>query len=192
MTTDPTQPDLPHTLCCHPATPAPTVRSVEVWAEWRPAGDLFLRYCLRGDMARLLIPEPKNSARTDLLWEHTCFEAFIGLSGSPAYREFNFSPSGQWAAYAFADYRQRVEQPETEAPQITARLFAGRLELDAIVPAQALPDNTEGASWQLGLTAVVEATDTVDGGHSYWALKHLAERPDFHRREAFTLRLCCS
>lgn len=91
-------------------------------------------------MARLLIPEPKNSARTDLLWEHTCFEAFIGLSGSPAYREFNFSPSGQWAAYAF-DYRQRVEQPETEAPQIDA-CSPSRLELDAIVPAQALPDNT--------------------------------------------------
>ena len=189
MKTEITQADLPHALCCHPATPAPTVRSVEVWAEWPPSGALFLRYCLRGDMARLLIPEPKDSARTDLLWEHTCFEAFIGLRGSPAYREFNFSPSGQWAAYAFADYRQRVELPGVKTPQITARLFAGRLELDAIVPAEALPDNTGGANWQLGLTAVVESADTVDGAHSYWALKHPAERPDFHRREAFILQL---
>ena len=126
--------------------------------------------------------------RTDRLWEHTCFEAFIGIRGHSAYREFNFSPSSQWAAYAFFDYRQRDEAFVCKtAPIITSQLFAGRFELIATIPASALPHKPE--TLEIGLSAVVEAADLVDGRHSYWALKHPAERPDFHRREAFSLTL---
>jgi hypothetical protein len=138
-------------------------------------------------MARLLIPEPHTPERTDSLWEHTCFEAFIGVAGSAAYREFNFSPSGQWAAYAFSGYREPDDAiAPISTPQITTRRFAGRLEIEALIAADALPP---GGAWQIGLTAVVEAADTVDGSHSYWALHHPAQRPDFHLRDAFTLEL---
>lgn len=177
-------------LTCHPATPAPVVRCIETRVAFRTDGDLVLSYCLRGDMARLLIPTEHAPERTDLLWEHTCFEAFIGMSGGTGYREFNFSPSGQWASYAFSDYRQRESTPTDDlAPRITARLFAGRLELDAVVAANSLPSNPDGAPWRIGLSAVVEAADTMDGNHSYWALHHPSPRPDFHHHETFRLEI---
>jgi hypothetical protein len=179
--------DYPLMLVCHPATPAPMVRKVEAQAAITAEGCLTIAYRLWGDMARLVVPEPHNPERTDRLWEHTCFEAFIGITGSTAYREFNFSPSRQWAGYAFSDYRlpEQSATPIT-APQIITRRFAGRLEIEATIPADALP---AGRSLHIALSAVIEATDTVDGSHSYWALHHAAERPDFHQRDAFILEL---
>jgi hypothetical protein len=175
------------TLQCHAATPAPVVRTIDAHAFIRLDGGITLAYRLWGDMARLLIPEASPPERTDSLWEHTCFEAFIGVADDTAYREFNFSPSGQWAAYAFSAYRRPDDStPPINAPQISTRRFASRLEIEAILPAEALPT---GATLQIALSAVVEAADTVDGSHSYWALHHPAERPDFHRRDAFILEL---
>ncbi|MFT3849667.1 MAG: DOMON-like domain-containing protein [Propionivibrio sp.] len=175
-------------LTCHPATPAPVVRSLEAKIGFNPDGSVGLFYCLRGDIIRLRIPEELVPQRLDHLWEHTCFEAFIGVRGETAYREFNFSPSGQWAAYAFEDYRQPAETLlETEPPIIIARRYAGRLEVDVTLGPQALPPNDARVPWQIGLSAVIEEADTVDGSHSYWALRHPNERPDFHHRDAFAL-----
>jgi hypothetical protein len=121
---------------------------------------------------------------------------FVGATGHAAYREFNFSPSGQWAAYAFSDYRERdpaLEEAlaQVAAPRIVARLSAGRLELEARIAAAALPTPTEG-TLLLAVAAVVEAADLVDGCHSYWALRHPAARPDFHHRDGFVLPLTSS
>ena len=180
--------DYPLTLLCHPATPAPVVRAIEAGASMRADGGLTLAFRVWGDMARLLIPMTGASERTDLLWEHTCFEAFVAGAGDSAYREFNFSPSGQWAAYAFSDYRQRDETlAMNNAPQIASRLYAGRLEIEALIALEGLPACADGL--QIGLAAVIEAADVVDGSHSYWALHHPAPRPDFHHRDAFTLEL---
>ncbi len=176
----------PQPLLCHPATPAPVVRTIEAHAAFQPDGGITFTYRLWGDMARLLVPQEQAPERKDLLWEHTCFEAFVGVPGETAYREFNFSPSGQWAAYAFSDYRQRdVNFVLPDAPAITTRLFAGRLEVAATLAPGALPPDAK--SVQIALCAVVEAADTVDGSHSYWALYHPAPRPDFHHRAGFTL-----
>ena len=185
----------PLTLCLHPVNRAPVVRALEVRAHWNEAGDLQLAYCLWGDIARLRVPEEQAVRRADQLWEHTCFEAFVALPGSPAYREFNFSPAGLWASYDFSAYRQRVRMNDEAneaneaiaAPQIVTRRYAGRLEVDATLAASALPAGA--GALDVGLCAVVEAVDTVDGHHSYWALAHCAARPDFHLRDSFTLRL---
>ena len=175
-------------LCFHPTTPAPLVRALDVRAAWTAAGSLQISYCLWGDIARLRVPDDQPARRADQLWEHTCFEAFVADPGSPAYREFNFSPAGLWASYDFSGYRQRDDTAdEIVAPQIVTRRYAGRLEVDATLAASALPAGA--AALDIGLCAVVEAADTVDGQHSYWALAHCAARPDFHRRESFTLRL---
>ncbi len=182
------QNDYPLTLLCHPATPAPVVRAIEASVLLRADGGLSLAFRLWGDMARLLIPMTGASERTELLWEHTCFEVFVAGAGDSAYREFNFSPCGPWAAYAFSDYRQRDETLVlSEAPQIASRLFAGRLEIEALLAPGGLP--ACAGRLQIGLAAVIEAADVVDGSHSYWALHHPALRPDFHHREAFTLEL---
>jgi hypothetical protein len=177
-------------LVRHLATPAPVVRSLEAHAQRAADGGLEIAYCLRGDMARLLIPEPQPSGCADGLWEHTCFEVFVGVAGESGYQEFNFSPSGKWAAYAFGNYRQRdATRSLPVPPQIKARLSAGRLELEARIASTVLPRNAGAATLQIGLCAVIEAIDVVDGSHSYWALRHPAALPDFHHRDGFTLEL---
>ena len=70
-------------LVRHPATPAPVVRSLEAHAAYAADGSLEIAYCLRGDMVRLLIPEPQPPGCADGLWEHTCFEVFVGVAGEP-------------------------------------------------------------------------------------------------------------
>ena len=183
-------PPYPLQLLCHPATMAPMLSRVEARATLRPDGSLILGYRLSGDIARLRLPQSPSPGRSDSLWQHTCFEVFIGGADEASYREFNFSPCGQWAAYAFTGYRQRDEAFSPSAvPTITTRLFAGRVEMDVTLPPQALPPATR---LQLALAAVVEADDIADGRHSYWALRHPAARPDFHQRDAFTLELAAS
>ena len=68
-------------------------------------------------------------------------------------------------------------------------LFRSRLELEVLIAAAALPPTAAAARLQVGLAAVVEAADVVDGGHSYWALHHPASLPDFHHRDSFRLEL---
>jgi hypothetical protein len=179
-----------HPLSCHPLNRAPMVRSLDACATRTEAGELHFAYQLRGDMVRLLIPPAEDNSRRDALWEHTCFEAFVAVAGETAYLEFNFSPSGQWAAYHFSAYRQPdPSQMLPLAPRISAHLSAGRLDLLATVPCAALPPAFASAPLQIGLSAVIESCDTVDDHRSYWALRHPAERPDFHLRQGFALEL---
>src|SRR5688572_25798002 len=102
------------TLKCHPDTPAPAVRAVRARVARAQGGVLAVSFLIEGDMDRLRVPlgagrvPAGGSSRRDRLWEHTCCEIFIARKGLPAYHEFNFSPSGEWAAYAFERYRQRV------------------------------------------------------------------------------------
>lgn len=172
------------TLICHPATPAHAVSAIAVSAHFADDGALVLRYRLAAAPAALRLPPPQAPGPADNLWQHTCCEAFIAAVNDPAYQEFNFSPSGQWAAYRFSDYRQRdaAFQPAT-APCIELDGSADYLELSARLDAALLP---KGRNLQLGLTAVIEA---ADGSKSYWALRHAAAQPDFHLRQSFALTL---
>ena len=125
--------------------------------------------------------------QVDDLWRHTCFEAFIGMKGSAAYYEFNFSPSGEWAAYRFRAYRDGESlDNEALAPNISVEQAADRLRLAATLRLDHLTLIQPGATLRIGLSAVIEATD---GSLSYWALKHAANKPDFHQADSFTLEL---
>ena len=172
-------------LLCHPASPCSAVPALRVVTCALAEGGLQLRFELRAQLDALRIPAPAHSGFADELWRHTCFEVFVGASESVAYREFNFSPSGQWAAYAFTDYRQRdLSWLPSAAPYIATQSAANGLVLEAQIPAALLP--SELGNLHIGLSAVIE---TADGALSYWALTHPSERPDFHQRAAFTLRL---
>ena len=70
-------------------------------------GPLSVVYTVEGNLEKLLIPERRQPRIAERLWQHTCCEMFVARKGAAAYHEFNFSPSGEWAAYAFADYRAR-------------------------------------------------------------------------------------
>lgn len=146
---------------------------------WSPGSALQFRFTLSGDVSALRIPTPAEGP-ADRLWEHTCFEAFVRGGEGPGYVEFNFAPSGQWARYEFADYRERIKAPGAPTPLVQVERGDDRLSLVATVPADALPPLDAG--FALALTTVVEA---ADGSVSYWALRHPPGRPDFHHADGF-------
>ena len=150
------------------------------------AGDLKVTYALEAELPRLRIPARTRSRIGDKLWQHTCFELFIARH-MPAYHEFNFSPSGEWAAYAFSRYREGADLGDDALdPLVTVRAGAQRLELDATVQLGRLSPPHAAARLSLALSAVIE---DADGGLSYWALRHPPGKPDFHHPEAFALAL---
>ena len=171
-------------LICHTDTVCNAAQAVHIKVEPQPQGALRLNYELTGDLTQIRIPAPQLPDAVDGLWEHTCFEVFVAVAGNAGYHEFNFSPSGQWAAYGFSDYRVRSAWMVSQAPVISFARTNGHLLLEAIIAATDLPENIARKPLQLGLTAVIEAND---GSRSYWALNHPETRPDFHHRAGFTL-----
>ena len=180
-------PARPVHLALRPHAPVAYPCAIEVDL-WRTAGGaLALRYVLRAETARLTIPPPRAPGPADGLWRHTCFEAFVAAAGARAYREFNFAPSGQWAAYAFRAERERDGEGQlAAAPALEVARDADRLALEARLAAAALPTAPAGTPLHIGLTAVVE---DAHGALSYWALHHPGPQPDFHHRGGFVFEL---
>ena len=175
-------------LVCHPQSPSRGIDAIDVRVESATSGILTLTFVLQADLITLRIPAKRPTRQVDELWRHTCFEAFLMAGNGPGYREYNFSPSGEWAAYAFRDYRQANDQQagvtaDESAPVIRVHRNAQRLALEAEVPLEPQPLTR---SIRLGLSAVVES---VDSGLSYWALRHPPGKPDFHHSDAFALQL---
>lgn len=169
-------------LMPHPTTAEPLVRGIGGEVS-RAGDDLRVSYHLDGDTKRLRLPPPRPPRFADGLWRHTCFELFIGYRGQPQYHEFNFSPSGEWAVYAFTNYRQGLPlEPATVAPRISVCRSGGVWSLEARI---ALP-HPAAAGIVLGLSAVVES---LEDRLSYWALGHPCSQPDFHHADTFLLEL---
>ncbi|MGH8289970.1 MAG: DOMON-like domain-containing protein [Steroidobacteraceae bacterium] len=182
-------------LLAHPATPNEAVRRLAARAELVSPDSLRLEYVLEADPRQVRIPPAvADDGRTDRLWAHTCFEAFIGVEDSAQYLELNFSPSTQWAAYRFESYRQgMVPAVLGTAPRLALRRGKKRLELQAEVSlggTLAAPPREAKAleirRLRLALSTVVEDRE---GGLSYWALQHPPGRPDFHHPQSFSLAL---
>ena len=164
-------PLIPHPISSH--------GGLTLEAEARRRGrTLSLEYSLIGPVEMVRWPEGAARVRTDELWRTTCFEAFARTAAG--YVEYNLSPSGAWAAYAFDDYREGMRRLEIPAPFIVTRMAQGRFVLTADVT---LPEDATGA---VGLTAVVEG---LDGAIAYWALRHPSDKPDFHHSDSFALDL---
>lgn len=174
-------------LLPHTDTPCAAVHQLQVTVV-ESHGALSITYALAGDMRAIRIPEPAPPAQTDGLWQHTCFEFFITRPEESVYREYNFSPSGQWAGYQFHAYRQRDTDIVLPQPRMRLERQWDALTLEVTLPPAALPPRPDatGAACLIGLSAVVEATD---GRRAYWAVRHPPGRPDFHHRDAFALNL---
>ena len=174
-------------LRCHPSTHPETVRAVTVLLRRSTGHELQITYYLDGDIPRIQTAPPSVSRAAQQLWRHTCFEAFIALEGQTSYHEFNFAPSGEWCVYALSSYRNGGPvADEAMRPHIALRSTDSRLELDAIVRLDSLSAIHPRAVLRIGLSAVIEASD---GTFSYWALRHSADKPDFHNADGFALRL---
>jgi hypothetical protein len=173
-------------LRCHPSTRSEAVRAIQVLARRSATAELQMTFRLDGDIPRIWVPSPSEPRIATQLWRHTCFEAFIAVEGQPAYHEFNFAPSGEWAIYAFCGYRNGGPLAnEMMRPDIALRTSGSRLELDTVVRLDGLSAIHPRASLRIGLSAVIEASD----GLSYWALRHPADKPDFHDADGFALLL---
>ncbi|HTW36633.1 MAG TPA: DOMON-like domain-containing protein [Rhizomicrobium sp.] len=168
-------------LKLHPDSHCDAVRGVAVEAARIDKTSLRLRYRASGVMKDLRIPPPGRPARTDALWQHTCFEAFLRPHAGDAYLEFNFAPSTEWAAYSFASYRSEMRVIADAGVSIDVEMTDEALELVALL--EGLPAD---AGWRVGLSAVMEETN---GRRSYWALAHPPGRPDFHHGDCFALEL---
>jgi hypothetical protein len=176
----------PHRLLPHPAVPVTAIDDVAVRLA-RIGDALILEYALVGDLAQLQLPEPRPPVRSDGLWRHTCFEAFIGRESSTEYWEYNFSPSGAWAAYHFTGYREGMAPlMKGTAPAISSAVEARRLDMEVTLDLTFLARGAADLEVRLGLSAVIE---DKSHGLSYWALAHPAEKPDFHHTAGRVLAL---
>ena len=155
------------------------MRKIDVGVQ-RVANGLDLVYRIEGALSRLRIPPPAPVRPGKDLWRHTCCEAFVREPGKDAYREFNFSPSREWALLDFADYRKPTVSREIPSPHISVEQSADELIVRAGI--RGLPEG----KISIGLSAVVE---NVDGELSYWALRHAPGKPDFHHPDSFALDL---
>lgn len=173
-------------LTRHPSTPSEMVRTIRVLVQHAARAEIKMTYRLDGDISRIRVPAPGIPRFATDLWRHTCFEAFMAVDGEPDYHEFNFAPSREWTVYAFSGYRDGAPfASEMMNPCIAIRSDDRRLELDATIRLNGLSANHLRAPLRLGLSAVIEADDEL----SYWALRHPADKPDFHDANGFALLL---
>lgn len=170
----------------HPSTP-PGIPDLKVWASVEHAASLGavattnIWFGVGAPAQRFAISEPAETARADELWKTTCFEAFLRCLGGQGYREWNFAPSGEWAAYDFTATRTGMKEADAAEPYIRVE---DNLTWWALGASIAVPADT---NWELGLSVVLEEKD---GTKSYWALAHPnPEKPDFHDPGCFIARL---
>ncbi|MEM5518117.1 DOMON-like domain-containing protein [Henriciella sp. AS95] len=175
-----------HALKPHPAAPCPDIQLLRASAVLHPQNRLHVAFELGGNMPSLHWPHLRPQAFVDGLWQTTCFELFIGSDNSPAYLEFNFSPSQEWCAYRFEDYRSgrtEIRDIDVSRCELRRQSDAAFLTVAFTLPASMSLDPEHA---RLGLTAVIESRS---GQISYWALAHPSERPDFHHKDGFQQRL---
>jgi len=166
-------------LVCHPNTPSTAVECLPVMID-RDYKILTLNFIVQGELSRIKLPALAKPYRTDGLWQTTCAELFIKREGT-VYDEYNFSPSGAWAAYEFESYRSGMRSKFLDLPPTCG----GHLDFEALYVTGCLPEDTQSAI-VIALSAVIEETD---GTKSYWALRHPPGAPDFHHPDCFALTL---
>ena len=165
-------------LKLHPDYACDAVKAIHVSVA-RSGALVALRYVVTGTIADLLIAPAAQPERRDGLWQHSCFEVFARAPGDACYREFNFAPSGEWAAYRFAAYRSGMALEETPPPRIRTAAAPERFALEAEVALEPGP-------LRLALSAVIEERG---GRKSYWALAHPEGKADFHHPDSFAYEL---
>jgi hypothetical protein len=166
----------------HPAEPSTCVDEIRVTVRRPSTSTLRLRFSVIGCIAGIVIPEPAAPLRANNLWRSTCFEIFVRASGQTDYREFNFAPSTQWAAYEFDAYRANMREASLPA----APPIMMKAEGDRLVCEIKLSLDLAAEQYQLGLSAVIEEKS---GRKSYWALSHPGGAPDFHHDTCFAAHL---
>ena len=170
-------------LTRHPDTTCTAIERVEAELGADEHGALRLCYRMIGD-TRLVVAAPlargARPQRRDELWRHTCCELFVHDAAGDGYREYNFAPCSDWAAYRFTGYRTGRTPLEMPAPRIVLERKPMVLALTVTLSDQPLDALR---TLRVGIACVVE----TPAGSSYWALAHPPGRPDFHHARGFAL-----
>ncbi len=169
-----------------PFSKTPQTDLFKVAAEAYSEGDdsLLLEFKITGPLALLIFPQGDGGEdRQDELWKHTCLEAFLAQDQNKEspYLEINCAPNGSWNAYEFSSYRQGMK---TSALIVTLALREAHTD-EAFFRLRVLGAPLKGMKWA-SLNLILEFQD---GSHSYWALTHTENKPDFHSKTAFTAAL---
>ncbi|WP_141732111.1 DOMON-like domain-containing protein [Oligoflexus tunisiensis] len=168
-----------------PFAPTPAAAAFKILCDLDFRADVLeLRYRVQGPIDDLALPMiVVNPQFRDELWTTTCLEIFLQEAGQPAYEEWNFSPSGNWAYYHFQSYRQPSGEAQRLQPLEPLLWIRNdhQLLLQVKIP---LPQafTTDRHELRYGLTAVLHFKS---GEKQYWALHHAGDKPDFHRPESF-------
>ena len=158
-----------------------TAPAISIDGEIERDGDrLRIEYRLEG-ASQVVIPKNSVQTRQYDLWEHTCFEFFLGHKDSTIYWEFNLSPAKHWNVFRFLNYRQDIAEemtfdtlPFEVLLQDDSLLLNLEVDLNKIISSK--------SDLEVGITTVVEDKQQQ---LSYWALTHPVKEADFHHRDSF-------
>lgn len=123
----------------------------------------------------------QHHVRQDFLWQHTCFEVFVGVKGEDYYREIHLSPSQAWQAYQFEEYRYPENMPpiaadDIELHQLKRTHYGLNVSLDLTM--FMLQHKLKWSDLYLGLSAVLDTSE----GQQYYAMQHSSPHADFHNK----------
>ena len=159
-----------HNLILHPSCAAGPITSVTACVEASTTG-CRAQFLLGGDISAIKVPVQTPASRQDNLWKTTCFEIFWQPAEGTYYREFNLSPSSQWACYDFDDFRVNSRDAPVEAIAIASVHSDNTLMLNTDIVSD-LPTPAK-----IALNAVVE---DKAGNIQFWALAFDPGKPEFH------------
>jgi hypothetical protein len=161
-----------------PFSPCLAVQALRYTLISESSSELRLTVQLKGSIASELEDVDQVGQREFGLWQHHCFELFLGEAGSTAYWELNLAPNGNWNCFGFSDYRQ--DQKESDRCALTQISATGRgptYELEARILTNPSFQTTD-AVLSLGAAATIKtATDL-----HYFSIRH-GVTPDFHHRD---------
>ena len=173
-------------LVPHPATP-PSQPGFKLWANvdhaaaFGAAATVNIWFGVGAPASRFVLPEADEPSRADELWRTTCFEAFLREEGADGYSEWNFAPSGQWAAYDFIrprGYGRGSTSPLRPTSGWRTISPGGRLE-------PRFRSMLEKAGSSRSRRSLRRRTAPSPTGR--WPMR--ADKPDFHHPDCFVAKL---
>lgn len=125
--------------------------------------------------------------RRNEIWKATCFEAFLKSPKSSEYLELNFNPDGDWNCYHFQDCR--LPQPPQEVPHVVSVFYSfekdsSTFRYDIRLDSNFTKTFSQLSTLDVGLTSILLMKDK---SKNYFALRHTAEKPDFHKPDSFII-----
>ena len=170
-----------------PVSAGPLYDGVRLSGRARRLGSvLALDFHLVDPFAHVAWRKPDSPAeRRRGLWEHTCFECFLGPADGDEYIECNLAPAGHWNVFRFDSYRAGMrDEPAFDALPVTVTARSDGLDLEVQLDAGRL--GWTDVAWRLAVATVLADRQ---GRCSYWALVHPASQADFHDPRGFRFSL---